>query len=78
MSEGEKRALIALPIVLLIGTGLAFAGSQRSTQFDGFPVFAICIIFAFIIQWLALFLAVVFLAKTVVFLCVLWHNGRTD
>ncbi len=53
MSEGEKRALIALPIILLIGAGLAFAGGQGSILYDGFPLFIICIVFAFVVQWMA-------------------------
>lgn len=53
MSEGEKRALIALPIILLIGAGLAFAGGQGSIPYDGFPLFIICIVFAFVVQWMA-------------------------
>ncbi len=53
MNEGDKRALIMLPITLLIGTGLAFAGGQGSIDYDGFPLFVICITFAFIVQWMA-------------------------
>ena len=52
MSTAEKRSLIAFPIILLIGIGLAFAGSQGSLEYDGFPVFAICLVFAFVVQWM--------------------------
>ena len=53
MSSETKRSSIAIVIVLLIATGLAFAGSQGGHLVNGFPVFALCVALAFIIQWLA-------------------------
>ena len=53
MNKAEKTALIALPIVILIGVGLAWAGSQGGTTFEKIPVFAIGVALAFILNWIA-------------------------
>jgi steroid 5-alpha reductase family enzyme len=53
MSKEDRGALIALPIILLVAIGLAFAGSQGSTMVLGIPLFAMCIALAFVIQWVA-------------------------
>jgi steroid 5-alpha reductase family enzyme len=52
MTKPEKTALIALPIVILIGVGVAWAGSQGSAEVGGLPLFAICVTAAFLVQWL--------------------------
>ena len=51
MSSETKRSSIAIVIVLLIATGLAVAGSQGGHLVNGFPLFALCVALAFIIQW---------------------------
>ena len=53
MNLSEKRSLIAIPIILLIAGGIAFAGSQGSVEVFGLPLFAICVGLAFLIQWVA-------------------------
>jgi len=53
VNKAEKISLIALPIIILVGIGLALAGSQGGVAVAGFPVFAIAIGLAFIIQWIA-------------------------
>lgn len=53
MGHEEKRSAISIPIVLLIGAGIAIAGSQGGASLLGVPVFAICTAIAFLIQWLA-------------------------
>lgn len=60
MSPETKRSVIAIVIVLLIAAGLAFAGSQGGFSVNGFPLFALCVALAFIIQWLAFIPAYVF------------------
>ncbi|HRK91596.1 MAG TPA: DUF1295 domain-containing protein, partial [Anaerolineales bacterium] len=60
MSPETKRSVIAIVIVLLIATGLAFAGSQGGVSINGFPLFALCVALAFIIQWLAFIPAYLF------------------
>jgi steroid 5-alpha reductase family enzyme len=53
MNEENRRALISLPVVILVAVGLAWAGSQRSASALGVPIFALAIGLAFLIQWLA-------------------------
>lgn len=52
MTKAEKTALIALPIVILVGIGVAWAGSQGSAEVGGLPLLAICVAAAFLVQWL--------------------------
>lgn len=60
MSPETKRSVVAIVIVLLIAAGLAFAGSQGGVSVNGFPLFALCVALAFIIQWLAFIPAYIF------------------
>lgn len=53
MSKQERNALIALPVILLLAAGLAWAGSQGGARWVGVPVFALAVGMAFIINWLA-------------------------
>ena len=46
-------AILALPAVILIGVGLAWAGSQGSSPAFGLPLFAMAVWLAFLIQWVA-------------------------
>jgi steroid 5-alpha reductase family enzyme len=51
MKKQDRNALVALPIVLIIAALFAFAGSQGGSTVGGLPVFALCVILAFVIQW---------------------------
>jgi steroid 5-alpha reductase family enzyme len=53
MEKAERNALVGIPLILLVAAGLAYAGSQGGYQVNGFPLFALCIALAFVIQWLA-------------------------
>ncbi len=53
MKKPGRHALAALPIVVVIAALVAVAGSQGGSTVGGFPVFALCIIIAFAIQWVA-------------------------
>src|SRR6187551_3155015 len=53
MKESDRKALIALPVVVLIGALVAVAGSQGGATLGGIPVFAMAVAAAFLIQWLA-------------------------
>ncbi|GAB4573372.1 MAG: DUF1295 domain-containing protein [Anaerolineae bacterium] len=53
MSQRDKSSLIALPAILLITAGLAWAGSQGSATWNGLPIFALAVAVAFIVNWLA-------------------------
>ena len=53
MKKTDRNALVAFPIVVLIGAGVAVAGSQGGATAFGLPVFALCVALAFAIPWLA-------------------------
>jgi steroid 5-alpha reductase family enzyme len=53
MKKTDRNALIALLIVILIGLGVAFAGSQGGASVFGIPIFAFSVGLVFLIQWLA-------------------------
>ncbi|MCP4425111.1 MAG: DUF1295 domain-containing protein [Chloroflexi bacterium] len=53
MKKADRNAFIALPIITLIGVGIAFAGSDNGAVALGIPLFALAVGLAFLIQWLA-------------------------
>ena len=53
MKKTDRNALVAFPFVVLVGAGVALAGSQGGAKVGGIPVFAVCVALAFLIQWLA-------------------------
>ena len=53
MDKVTIRSILAIILILIIATGLAFAGSQGGYIVFGIPLFALCIALAFIIQWIA-------------------------
>jgi steroid 5-alpha reductase family enzyme len=57
MKKTDRNALIALPIVILAGVGIAWAGSRGGASALGIPIFAFSVGLAFAIQWLAFILA---------------------
>jgi steroid 5-alpha reductase family enzyme len=59
MKEGDRNALIALPVVIVVAAGIAWAGSQGGGSALGVPIFALGVALAFVIQWLAFILAYV-------------------
>lgn len=52
MKKVDRNALVALPIIILIGLGIALAGSQGGASIFGIPLFAFSVGLAFVIQWL--------------------------
>jgi len=52
MKTTDRNALIAFPIVILIGYLVALAGSQSGTMFGGVPIFMLAVGLAYLIQWL--------------------------
>jgi steroid 5-alpha reductase family enzyme len=60
MEKTDLRQMIGIVFVLLIAAGLAWAGSQGSVEAVGFPLFALGVALAFIIQWLAFIPAWIF------------------
>jgi steroid 5-alpha reductase family enzyme len=53
MNNAETRSIIAIPIILFLAAGIAYAGSQGGVYVNGIPLFALCTGLAFIIQWIA-------------------------
>lgn len=53
MKTTDRNALIAFPILILIGILVALAGSQSGASIAGIPLFALSVGLAFLIQWLA-------------------------
>ncbi len=65
MKKEDLQSIIALPIIVVIGVGIAFAGSQGGYAVYSIPLFALCVALAFVIQWVAFIPA--FLKKTEAF-----------
>lgn len=53
MNKEDQQALIAIPFSILMGFGMAWAGSQGGYSLAGIPIFALCIAVAFLINWVA-------------------------
>lgn len=53
MDKSRRTSLVAIPLVLVIGTLLALAGSHRGATAGGVPLFALAVLAAFVIQWVA-------------------------
>lgn len=51
--KSDPKAFVVLPVVVLMGLGIAWAGSQGGSTFRGVPVFALAVALVFLIQWLA-------------------------
>lgn len=52
MKKTDRNALVAFPILILMGLGVAWAGSQGGSSLVGIPLFALSVGLAFLIQWL--------------------------
>lgn len=48
-----KTSVIVFPVLIAVGALVALAGSQGGATLGGFPLFALLVALAFIIQWLA-------------------------
>jgi steroid 5-alpha reductase family enzyme len=53
MSKEDQQALTAIPLSILAGIGIAWAGSQGSYTLAGLSIFTLGVAAAFLIQWLA-------------------------
>lgn len=53
MSSRPGAVLLTIFVALALGVGLAFAGSDGSRETGGFPLFALAVAAAFLIQFLA-------------------------
>jgi steroid 5-alpha reductase family enzyme len=57
MNKENRNSLIAIPIVIVVAAGIAWAGSQGGGQVLGIPVFALSVALVFLIQWVAFVVA---------------------
>ena len=53
MSPQNRQSLLIFPILVLLGFGIASAGSQGSVSAFGLPLFMLLVILIFVIQWVA-------------------------
>jgi steroid 5-alpha reductase family enzyme len=60
MKDAYKKALIAIPLIILIGAGVALAGSQGGAQAFGLPLFALGVAYAFVLNWIVFIFAYIF------------------
>jgi steroid 5-alpha reductase family enzyme len=59
MEKEDRNALIALPIVILVALGVAWAGSQGGASALGVPIFGLAVAVVFAIQWVGFIAAYV-------------------
>lgn len=52
MDDGTRRSLIGIAVAVVIGAIVALAGSDGSTTVGWLPVFALCAVLAYLINWL--------------------------
>ena len=52
VNQAERRSLILIPVAVVTGAAIAWAGSQGTTRVGDVPVFALCGTLAFGINWL--------------------------
>ena len=53
MDEGRRRALVGIPLAIGLGVLLALAGSHYGARLGSLPLFAIAVLAAFVVQWIA-------------------------
>lgn len=53
MVAAEKKALVGTCFVVALGGVFAWAGSDAGVVWNGAPVFFLCVVIAFAVQWLA-------------------------
>ena len=53
MDDGRRRALVGIPLTVALGALLALAGSHHGATLGGFPLFALAVLTAFVVQWVA-------------------------
>ncbi len=53
MQLSDRTAYLAVLVIILVAIGVALAGSHGGSVVLGIPLFALCAILAFLLQWLA-------------------------
>ena len=59
VNNEDRNSIIALPVVILVAAGVAWAGSQDGVAVRGIPIFAAAVALIFLIQWLGFLAAYV-------------------
>ena len=52
MNKAESQSLIATPVIVAVGAAIAWAGSQGGATVGALPIFALCGILSFGLNWL--------------------------
>jgi steroid 5-alpha reductase family enzyme len=52
MKQSDRNALLSVLVVILVGVGVGWAGSQGGASAFGVPIFALGVGLAFLVQWL--------------------------
>ncbi|GAB4495146.1 MAG: DUF1295 domain-containing protein [Anaerolineales bacterium] len=52
MKKADRDALVIFPVLILVGLGLAWAGSQGGATAFGLPLFGLAVLLAYLIQWI--------------------------
>lgn len=52
MRKSDMQSIAAILATLIVGGAVAWAGSQGGVKVGGLPLFALCALLAFVIQWL--------------------------
>ncbi len=52
MRKATAQAVFSIPVILLIAAAVGWAGSQGGQRVGGFPVFALCGVLCFALNWL--------------------------
>jgi len=52
MNAAERQALVGTPLIVALGAGIAWAGSQGGAMVGAVPLFALCGLLSFGINWL--------------------------
>ena len=53
MQKQEQRSLLIFPILVLLGLGMGWAGSQNGVTVVGMPLYMALVVLVFVIQWVA-------------------------
>jgi steroid 5-alpha reductase family enzyme len=53
MEKTDRNALIAFPVLVVLGVLFALAGSQGGSSVNGMPLFALLVALMFLVQWVA-------------------------
>jgi len=64
MDKEDRNPLIAIPVIILVAAGVAWAGSQGGGQALGIPIFALAVGVIFLIQWVAFIVAYLLRTET--------------